>query len=359
MAGRPLQRVKQAAQSLVERLQPGDRISVVAFDHTAKIIVPLQNPRDLEEIQARIARLEPKGGTAIDQGMRVGLDALSQGKSGAISQVFLLTDGENEHGDNQRCLQFAQLAASCNITLNALGFGDHWNQDVLEQIADAGGGTLTYIERPEQAVDAFNALFSRIETVGLTHAHLLLKLQPGVRLAELKPIAQVAPDTIELAVQMDGDRYSVRIGDLMTHTPRKLLANLYLDRWPEGTHAIAYLQVRYDDPALGQSGLLSETVPVEATWTRHYSPAPNPDVQQCILTLAKYRQTQIAESKLLQGDRAGAATLLQSAAQTALQMGDTGAATVLQDNATRLQSGETLSQSDRKKTRIVSKTILK
>jgi Ca-activated chloride channel homolog len=39
-------------------------------------------------------------------------------------------------------------------------------------------------------------------------------------------------------------------------------------------------------------------------------------------------------------------------------MGDQSAATVLQTSATRLQSGEDLSESDRKKTRIVSKTTL-
>jgi Ca-activated chloride channel homolog len=61
---------------------------------------------------------------------------------------------------------------------------------------------------------------------------------------------------------------------------------------------------------------------------------------------------------LQQGDRTGAATMLQSAAKTALQMGDQGAATILQDSATRLQAGEDLSESDRKKTRIASKTIL-
>ena len=81
-------------------------------------------------------------------------------------------------------------------------------------------------------------------------------------------------------------------------------------------------------------------------------------MQQHILALAKYRQTQIAESKLQMGDRAGAATMLQTAAKTALQMGDRGAATVLQGSATRLQAGEDLSEADRKKTRIVSKTIL-
>jgi len=50
--------------------------------------------------------------------------------------------------------------------------------------------------------------------------------------------------------------------------------------------------------------------------------------------------------------------MMQTAAKTALQMGDEGAATVLQQNATQLQSGEGLSESDRKKTRMVSKTTL-
>ena len=67
------------------------------------------------------------------------------------------------------------------------------------------------------------------------------------------------------------------------------------------------------------------------------------------LALAKYRQTQLAEQKLQQGDRAGAATLLQTAAKTALQMGDTNAATVLQSNATILQGGADLSEAEKKK----------
>jgi Ca-activated chloride channel family protein len=358
MAGRPLETVKQAAQNIVERLTPGDRISVVVFDHSAKVLIPNQTVDDVDDIKARINRLEPKGGTAIDQGMRLGIEELAEGKQGSISQVFLLTDGENEHGDNRRCLQFAKLAASYNITLNTLGFGTHWNQDMLEQIADAGGGTLSFIEQPEQAVEAFNRLFNRIESVGLTNAYLLLTLYPGVRLAELKPIAQVAPDTIELPVQREGDKFVVRIGDLMIDSKRTLLSNLYIDQLLEGTQTIAALQVRYDDPAQHKAGLLSETIPVEVTVVSTYQPQLNPEVQQNILALAKYRQTQIAESKLQQGDRVGAATMLQTAAKTAIQMGDEGAATVLQGNATRLQSGEELSEVDRKKTRIVSKTIL-
>jgi Ca-activated chloride channel family protein len=50
--------------------------------------------------------------------------------------------------------------------------------------------------------------------------------------------------------------------------------------------------------------------------------------------------------------------MLQTAAKTALQIGDKNAATVLQTSATRLQSGQELSDADLKKTRIAAKTIL-
>lgn len=358
MNGRPLETVKKAAVHLVERLNPGDRISVVAFDHRAKVLVKNQEIDDIDTIIKQIKRLSADGGTAIDEGLKLGIEEVAKGKQESVSQVFLLTDGENEHGDNQRCLKLAELATGYKITLNTLGFGANWNQDILEKIADAGAGTLSYIERPEQAVDEFARLFERVQSVQLTNAYLLMSLMPKVRLAELKPIAQVAPDTIELPVQQEGDRFVVRLGDLMTDAERVILANLYIGQLAQGRQAIANLQVRYDDPAIGKEGLLSEMVPVEADVQGVYQPALNAEVQKSILALAKYRQTQIAEAKLQQGDRAGAATMLQTAAKTALQMGDRSAATVLQTSATRLQSGEELSEADRKKTRIVSKTIL-
>ncbi|MEZ2226031.1 VWA domain-containing protein [Microcoleus sp.] len=358
MNGRPLETVKQAAGRLLDRLKPGDRFCAVAFDHKAKVLVPNQIVEDPASIKRQIEKLRPAGGTAIDEGIKLGIEELGKGKKETISQAFLLTDGENEHGDNNRCLKLAKLAAEYNMTLNSLGFGDNWNQDILEKIADAGGGALAHIQRPEDAVEEFGKLFTRVQSVGLTNAYLLFSLMPKVRLAELKPIAQVAPDTIELPVEQDGDRFMVRLGDLMKDVERVVLANIYIGQLPEGKQAIGQVQIRYDDPTVG-AGLLSESVVISTNVLPVYQPAINPMVQQHILALAKYRQTQLAETRLQQGDRAGAATMLQTAAKTALQMGDKSAATVLQTSATRLQSGEELSEGDRKKTRIASKTVLK
>lgn len=371
MHGQPISTVIEAVEQLLDSLKPGDRISVVAFAGHAEVIIPNQVIDDIDNIKSQIKKkLKASGGTVIAEGLQQGITELMKATKKTVSQAFLLTDGHGESSlriwkfefgtdDNKLCLQLAQKAAKINLTINTLGFGNSWNQDLLEKIADAGGGTLAHIERPEQAVEQFSRIFKRIQSVGLTNAYLLFSFVPNVRLAELKPIAQVSPDTIELPVETEAHGgFAVRLGDLMQDVERVVLANIYLGQLPEGKQVIGHLQIRYDDPAVDQQGLLSPMIPMYANVIKTYQPAINPQVQQSILTLAKYRQTQLAEIKLQQGDRTGAATMLQTAAKTALQIGDTSAATVLQTSATRLQAGEELSQAELKKTRIASKTVL-
>lgn len=365
MGGQPLDTVKRAARDLIDRMYPQDRISVIGFDHKAKVVVENQPVDRLESIKEKIQSLRASGGTCIDDGIKLGLQEASKGKDGTVSQLFVLTDGENEHGDNERCFQFSRLATEYNMTLHSLGFGDSWNQDVLERIADAGGGAMAYIPSPAAAGEEFQKLLKRVQAISLTNAHLILQLAPHVRLAELKPIAQVAPDTIELPYQTEGDAIIVRLGDLMTDVERVVLFNLYISptsyiatHSASGEIPILTVQVRYDIPSLAQINSLSEAIAIAADLVQDFTPQVDPQVQNYLLALAKYRQTQLAEQKLQQGDRSGAATMLQSAAKTALQMGDLNASTILQNNATRLQTGTELSEADRKKTRIVSKTVL-
>jgi len=358
MVGKPLENVKQAAIALIEKLTPEDRLSVIAFNHEAKIIVPSQGVVDLETIKSQINEVRADGGTAIDEGMKLGIKEINLGKENRVSQILLLTDGENEHGSNERCLKLAKLASEYNITLNSMGFGNNWNQKVLEAISDCANGTLTHIEVAEQAKEEFQKLLARMESVGLTNAFLHIELAEDVRLAELKPIAQVAPETVELNPQREGEfinNYTVRLGDLMTQE-RVILANLYLGKLSLGDQAIAKVKVRYDD--IKGETLYSDIVPVNIQVQAQYQPQNNTEIQKSLLTLAKYRQTQLAQEKLEQGDDQAAATLLQTAAKTAIQLGDQSGATVLQSSATRLQSGEKLSESEKKKTQMAAKTTI-
>ena len=357
MEGTPIETVKQAAIALIEKLTPQDRLSVIAFNHEPQVVVSNQSVDNLELIKQQINQLQADGGTSIDQALKLGMQDMASGKQNRVSQILLLTDGENEHGDNNLCLKLAQLASECNITLNTMGFGHNWNQNVLEGISDRANGNLSYIEFPDQAVSEFHKLLSRMQSVSLTNSYLLLDLSPDIRLAELKPIAQVAPDTIELPYQQEEGKYLVRLGDLMTQE-RVILTNLYLGKLPLGNQAIATVQVKYDDPAINAVNLYSEVIPVNVQVQVNYQPQADERVKKSILTLAKYRQTQLAEAKLEQGDHQAAATLLQTAAKTAIQLGDKTAETVLQTSATRLQTLGQLSESEKKKTRMAAKTTL-
>ncbi|MEM8506047.1 MAG: VWA domain-containing protein [Cyanobacteria bacterium P01_D01_bin.1] len=358
MMGTPLQTVKQAASRIVDRLSARDRISIIAFDHKAEVLISNELATDLDAIKKRINSLRAGGGTCIDDGLKKGIEQLAAGKEGYVSQLLLLTDGENEHGDNARAIKLADVAIGYNLTVNTLGFGDHWNQDVLEQIADAGGGSLSYVEHAEEAIATFGRLFTRMQSVSLTNAFLNLELLSGTYLADLKPVAQVAPETVELSANTQENLAVIRIGDLMVDEPRVILLTMYVPQLAEGSAPIAKVQVTYDDPAFDLTGQAIEPQTINILAQSAYTPAIDPDVQQHILALAKYRQTQIAEDKLKSGDRTGAVTMLQSAANTAIQMGDKNAATVLQRNVAQLQEGKDLSESDRKKTRIASKTQL-
>ncbi len=373
MNGQPLETVKKAAKELIDQMRPEDYISVIGFDHKAKVIVASQTLTNPEAVKDNIQSLRAAGGTSIDEGIKLAIQELSKAKKNTISQGFVLTDGENEHGNNARCLEFSQLAAEYGITLHTLGFGDFWNQDVLEKIADAGGGAMAYIEAPDKAASEFQKLLFRAQSVGMINAHLILKLHPGVRFAELRPMAQVMPDAIELdpkesdSKELDQNElnstFSVRLGDLMVGNDRIIIANLYISREFDSASSpvfpVVTAQIRFDDPKSDLEGLVSPEVIAELTFVQDFQPQINPSVQRNILALAKYRQTQLAETKLKAGDRTGAVTMLQSAAKTALQMGDQQAATVLQANATTLQSGTDLSEAERKQTRMVSKTVLK
>ena len=88
MQGKPLETVKKAAFSLIESLGVNDRLSVIAFDHRAKVILPSQSRQDdLTLIRSKIQQLQAGGGTAIDEGIKLGIQESSSGSKGYVSQI--------------------------------------------------------------------------------------------------------------------------------------------------------------------------------------------------------------------------------------------------------------------------------
>ena len=59
MSGDKLEKAKEAALMVVDRLQPDDVISVISYDSTVEVLVPAAKANERDHIRARIEALTP------------------------------------------------------------------------------------------------------------------------------------------------------------------------------------------------------------------------------------------------------------------------------------------------------------
>jgi len=145
MYGAKLANLKQAAKLAVDRMGPQDLVSIVIFDDKVKVIAPGQPVTDKTDLKRRIDGIRDGGGTEISRGMRKGLEELQKGLGPQrVSRLLLLTDGET-FGDEDVCRRLAADAGGQGVAIAALGLGEEWNEQLLDDIAQASGGSTATV----------------------------------------------------------------------------------------------------------------------------------------------------------------------------------------------------------------------
>ena len=185
MSGGKLDLAREAAASLVARLRPCDRISVVAFDDRVEALWPGAPARDLQAVQQVLRRLTPRGQTALHEGWREGARQVSHHlEAQAVNRVLLLTDGQANVGEGRPEVladQAGELAAR-GISTTTFGIGAGYHEELLSAMARKGDGNFYHVAGPDQ----FQAFFD-LELDGLSRTvgrkvSLGLEPAPGVRL---------------------------------------------------------------------------------------------------------------------------------------------------------------------------------
>lgn len=135
---------KEAAMKALENLREVDEISVIAFDDTYDVVVPLKKVGDKEYIKELISGIQIRGGTsiypALEQGYNIQLESNAK-----IKHTILLTDGQDGYGyDNY--LNLLQGFNDNNVTLSTVAVGEGANADLLNQLASVGRGRSYYTD---------------------------------------------------------------------------------------------------------------------------------------------------------------------------------------------------------------------
>lgn len=182
MRGTRLERVKLAAQRIVEDLSDDDVISVIAFNDRATVIIPATTAHEKSNLRARISMISAQGGTEIFHGLNVGLQQnRTFADSRRINSVILLTDGHT-FGDQDKCLEVARQAADQGIVISAMGLGSDWNDQFLDQLASTTGGASTYISHADTVLKFFHNHMAALSNVFAERLQFSIAPDPDIRL---------------------------------------------------------------------------------------------------------------------------------------------------------------------------------
>ena len=155
--------LKRAAKLAVDRLGPKDTLSIVEYDDQITVMTPPRHVGNLSEVKAMIDQLEPRGSTNLTGGMMRGVDEAKgaldgpANAEGTITRVILMSDGLANTGitDHAEIARLVRGAKSEGIRISAMGLGRDYDEDLMQAVAENGGGRYYYIEHPTQMARVF------------------------------------------------------------------------------------------------------------------------------------------------------------------------------------------------------------
>jgi Ca-activated chloride channel homolog len=356
MQGQKIENLRTAAKLVVERLGPDDTLSIVAFSDRKYLIAENQPVTDKEALKKKIDRIRDGGGTAISGGMAQGLAELEKSLSAdRVSRMLLLTDGQT-FGDEKQCKKLGKEAGAKGIVVYALGLGDDWNEDLLDDIAEASGGTADFIDSPDKIVSFFNQAVQSMQDTVAQNGQLTLRLANGVT---PRQVWQVLPMISNLGYRPLSDRdVQVSLGELEKGQPRSLLVELLVSPRPAGRYRVAQAEIGYDVPALGLIGeKVKSDILLEFTGDAALARQYDAEVMNIVekVTAFKLQTRALEEAKM--GNIAGASQKLRAAATRLLEMGEEELAQSALEEADNLEQSGQMSARGTKKLRYETRKL--
>ena len=184
MTGAKLEKAKQAARLLVDRLEAKDVFSLVVYSDTARVLVPAQRVEDKDDLRRKIDRIEAGGSTALYAGVNAGARQLQNYLSSQrINRVILLSDGLANIGPSStRDLRRLGLdLAEKGISVTTIGVGEDYNEDLMAGLAEASDANYYFVRDTEKLPEIFARELGELLTVAARDVRIEIICPDGVK----------------------------------------------------------------------------------------------------------------------------------------------------------------------------------
>jgi len=184
MTGRKIQKAKEAAIMAVDRLNSKDIVSVVAYDHNIRVLVPATKVSEKAAIRAGINRLSAGGNTALFGGVSKGAAEVRKFLvKDRVSRVILISDGLANVGPSSP-KQLGQLGSSLikeGISVTTIGLGLDYNEDLMMALARKSDGNHYFAENATDLARIFKGELGDVLSVCAQEVTITIKCANGIR----------------------------------------------------------------------------------------------------------------------------------------------------------------------------------
>jgi Ca-activated chloride channel homolog len=238
MDGAPLENAKRACREVIKNLRPEDYFSLVVFDSSAQVVIPLEQPVNRYGWYQTVDQIQAGDSTNLMAGWLLGRDELLKSRETAdgiapIRKILLLTDGYLNAGitepDRVEALTRAGLEKD-EIRTSCLGFGDGYNENILAAMSKVGQGQLHDADSPEKFPVILADELDGLQKI--TVQNLRLRIQPKMFCNAWKQYGDYPQ------VQLPDKRTELALGDLVNGEERYvvlMLEVLPLPLLPDGS----------------------------------------------------------------------------------------------------------------------------
>ncbi|HYC30661.1 MAG TPA: VWA domain-containing protein [Gemmatimonadales bacterium] len=223
MSGMPLEAAKEAAARFASFLSPADRVAVVTFDDDVETVFGPAAGGDPAVLDA-IARVYPGGSTNLSGGWLQGRKLVHEGRVEGTNRVVLLTDGQANVGitDPAKLAGLARGGEQKAVSTTCIGFGAHFNEDLLQALAQAGGGNWWYVESEDQMAGIFAGEIEGLVALAAQNVELEVRVTDprvaGVSFLQSFPVENTA-----------AGGWRVRLHDVYATSPKALGLLLHVE----------------------------------------------------------------------------------------------------------------------------------
>jgi Ca-activated chloride channel family protein len=210
MAGASLHHALQAAESVVDQLEPDDMLSVVVYDDEVDTVVVPQPVTDKTTIKNSIRKVRAGGITNLSGGWLQGCEHVKrQLDPQKINRVLLLTDGHANMGitDPKVLTATSGQKAEEGVITTTLGFAQGFNEDLLIGMARAASGNFYFIQSIDEATEVFSIELDSLRAVVGQNLKVTLELADSVSLVDTLSLAKVSQNDTGQTVISLGELY--------------------------------------------------------------------------------------------------------------------------------------------------------